>query len=250
MSKEAKLVFDITSLPTGLSPADFVRMYDQHGLVFWDSEKNGIKPKLFTGPDPSKGEETIIVDTKGKELDLETFNKEFVDHEKWDKELHYCLNSAVYYWNNYGSPAYPVTRDSEAAFLKSLNLSDLSDVKDSDDAAKLWEAQKGKVKEALKHVNKEHLQERAVVMEAMKGAYYEEVTKIEKVLADKVKLHDKNGDKLIEIEAIQNIVGKIKTVSPIPEEYSKYRNRKMKWDHHMLIATDYAVLLNIAYKLL
>jgi hypothetical protein len=132
----------------------------------------------------------------------------------------------------------------EREYLKSLGLQDIA-TQDSDDASKLWELQKAKTKEALKHITIEHLQERENAMLCLMADYHEKVTKIEAELKDSVKLHDKKGKLLTEEVRIKNLVGRIKAVSPIPLHLSSYRSKKGKWDGLMLGLTSYHELLSI-----
>lgn len=248
MNKKYKLAYDIQSLPTGLSIDMFIKVMEQHGTVFYDSEKGGLKPRIYLGDDASaKDESLLLVDAKGKEIDIDQFQKDFEFTEKWEKEMHYCKTSANYYFKNFGATKYPVTIDDEREYLKSIGLADISNEKDSDTAADLWAKQKEKTKDALKHITLEHLQERAIAMECLKAEYFENVTKIEAELKDFVKLHDKRGDLLPENQRIQNLVGRIKAVNPIPKSMGSFRNKKGKWDHQMLILSSYDSLLNI-YK--
>ena len=245
MKKELKLVYDVKSVPNGLSISDFAKIVEQHSIVFWDSSKNATKPRFYKGDNP-ESVDLLLVDTAGKEIDIERFQRDFEETEKWDKELHRCKNSAPYFFTHYGATSYPVTQSMIGEYLKSIGLAQI-EMTDSDKAEEAWAAQKEKATEAMKHIDIPFLKERGKAMEIMKGLYEEEMTKLEDALKDSVKLFDKKGLPLAEPQRVQNLVGRIKGCTPVPPEYTSYRNKKGNWDHAMLIATSYTVLLNM-YK--
>ena len=245
MKQQLKLVYDVASTPTGLSIGDFAKIVEQHHIVFWDSTKNATKPKFYKGDDP-ENVDLLLVDTQGKEIDVERFQRDFEETEKWDKELHRCKNSAPYFFTHYGATSYPVTQKMVGEYLKTIGLAQI-DMNDSEDAEAAWAAQKEKATEAMKHIDIPFLKERAKAMEIMKGLYQEQIDKLETELKDSVKLFDKKGLPLNEAQRVSNLVGRIKGITPVPVEYSSYRNKKGNWDHAMLIATSYSVLLNM-YK--
>lgn len=245
--RKLKLVYDVKSTPSGISITDIVKIMESHDVVLWDSDKEAARPRFYGLDKEGQEEDLVLVDVKGKTIDLEVFTKEYAEKEKWDKELHRCKNSPVYYFTNYGTTVYPHTQKDLRAYLETLGLEDLSGIKDSDKAAEMWKEQKAKMATAMSFVTEEHLKERAGVVEAMRVAYEEQMGKLIEEVSDSVKLHDKEGNLLPEDKQIQNLIGRIKQM-PIPADYGSYRNRKNKWDHGMLLATDYAALLNMYYN--
>jgi len=242
--RKLKLVYDVKSTPSGISITDIVKIMESHDIVLWDSEKDAARPRFYGLDKEGQEEDLVLVDVAGETIDLETYTKEYDEREKWDKEMHRCKNSPVYYFTNYGTTTYPHSQEDLRTFLKGLELEDLSGIKDSEKAAEMWKEQKAKMAEAMKFITEEHLKERSGIVEAMKVAYEEQMKTLVQELEGAVKLHDKDGNLLPEDKQVQNIIGRLKQF-PIPSEYGSYRNRKGKWDHGMLIATDYAALLNM-----
>lgn len=247
--QKAKLVYDIMSIPKGMDVGNLVKIYEQHHVIFWDSShEKGTKPKLY-GVDGTDAD-LIIVDTKGKEIDLEYYSKQFKDEEYWDKELYKCKNSPIYFWSNFGTGVWPHTSADLSVFTKSLGMEQL-EAKDSEVAAKLWEKQKAKVKKSMEFVTIEFLKERKAVIDVLKVKYEQEVKDLEKLLESHVRLVDSNNVPLTERKQQGNLIGKIRKHLPVLPKYSeKYRSNKGKWDSPMLFNTSYAELLNMFYDIL
>lgn len=238
-----KLVYDIASCPKGLDVANFTKIFEQHHVVFWDSTKGGTKPRLYS----DKGEELplAIVDMDGKELDIEMYTKAFKDKEFWEKELHYCKNSPIYYYSNYLTPEFPARSEDISAYLLSLGLEDLEQ-NDSDTAADKWEAQKARLKEVSAGITIEELQERRGVLEVLKAEFERKIKVYEESLKDVVSLFDVNGAPHPDKVRVNNLVGKIRSSKNIPEKYAdKYKNVHGRWDGPMLYQTTYPMLLEI-----
>lgn len=237
-----KLVYDIKSRPDGLDIANLTKIYEQHHLVFWDSSKDGTKPRLFGEdgePAPLK-----IVDTKGMEMDIEYYSEMFKDEEFWNKELHNCKNSPVYFFNNYGTTVWPATSEGIRGYLKSMGLEQIV-AKDDEEAKILWEKQKHKAKEVADTYTIEFLKERQAVVQGLKALYQEKVVALESIVGEKVKLVDAQQQPLSERKRIANLVGKIRASSPVHPKYGEYRNAKGRWDSPMLFTTEYSKLLEI-----
>lgn len=242
-----KLVYDIKSLPKGLDASNLVKLYQMQHLVFWDSSKEGVKPALY-GVD-SKAP-LMIVDVKGKEIDLDYYTKKFQEEEYWDKELHKARTSPVYYFSNYATTKWPVDNDDLKNYLKDIDIKRLA-AKDSEHAKKLWEEQRDKIKEATKHVTLEHLKERKAVIDSLKQIYEHRLLAMEDLLRPHVKLNDTKGEPLEAKQKALNIIEKIKRALPVPLKYTKnYRLKKGRWDLAALRATDYGVLLEMYYDIL
>ena len=139
MTKRLKLVYDIKSIPQGLDPGNLIKVWEQHHAVFWDSTKEGVKPRIYG--DDSEELVPMLVDTEGKEFDLDYYSEAFQEKEYWDKELHKCKNSPIYYWSNYGTTVWPHTSEDLGKFLQEAGLSELS-AADNEEAQKIWEKQK------------------------------------------------------------------------------------------------------------
>lgn len=239
-----KLVYDITSLPKGMTPVNLVKILENHKVVFWDSSL-GTKPKFYAGNDIKDEAEVLLVDTSGKELDIAFYEQEHKEKEFWEKELYNCNNSPIHFFKNYGTPVWPHTDEGIRNFLKELGLVDIS-VTDSADAQEAWKIQKAKLKEGLKHVTIDFLKERATVISVLKTEYQERVAALEEKLKDAVRLVDSNNVPLEPKKQISNLAEKIRSVLPVHSKYSdKYRTKKGKWDTPMLYNTDYAFLLQM-----
>lgn len=241
------MVYDIQALPQGLDPANLMRVWEQHDTVFWDSAK-GTKPRIYGNDDLELI--PIIVDTAGKELDLEFYSKEFKDKEFWEREIYNCKNSPLYYWKNYGTSVWPHKDADMTKFLEELGLAKLS-AADNEEAEKIWKEQKDKLKDAMAFVTKEHLEERKTHIDLLKKEYEDTVVKLEKIVEPFVKLVDSNNAPLTERKRCGHLIEKIKSQRPVLQKYSDtYRNDKGKWDHKILFVTDYKVLLRIFYDVL
>lgn len=240
-----KLVYDIESCPKGLDANNMIRLYQQHNVVFFDSTK-GSRPRLYAVDNEVL---PAIVDTKGDELDLEYYSKMFRDKEYWEKELHNCTNSPIYYWKHYGTNVWPHTDEDMSKFMSSIGMDKIT-AADNEEAAKLWEEQKGKMKEALKFITVDHLKERKAHIDILKKEYNEFVINMEKKLQPFVRLVDSNEIALDNKKQCSNLIQKIKSTRPVLAKYSdKYRNPKGKWDLKMLGVTDYKVLLQIFHDI-
>jgi hypothetical protein len=245
-----KLVYDMASMPKGLSPADFVKIYDNHGIVLWDSDKDGTKPKLYHDK-PNEEEnlkEVTIVDLKGKNIDFDVFEKEYIEKEKWDKELHRCVNSPLYYFKNYAATTLPVTSAKISDFLKALGLDDLVlDDSDSQSNKEKWEKQKEAMKKAMSFVDIPHLKALKASRELIEEKFAQSTIKLEKELEHIVDLKDSDGNLILEKKRVINITKVISKTKCVPEKYKDYEFKKQKgrWDKAMLGQTPYYNLLLI-----
>jgi len=237
-----KLVYDVKAVPQDLGIANMIKIFEQHRVVFWNSD-NGIKPKFFSNTDEEA--KVAIVDTTGVEIDFEQYQREFDQQMFWDKELHNCKNSPVYYFTHYGTTVYPATNKGTSLYLKSIGLTDIK-VTDSAKASAAWEKQKGKVKEAMAGIKVDHLIERKAALDILKSDYEGRIIKLEQDLKNDVILFDGTGAPLPVKKRLSNIVGKLKFLSTVPpEQFKTYRNRKRRWDTAMLLNTNYDVLLGM-----
>jgi len=236
-----KLVYDIAGLPKGLDIANFSKIFEQHHMIFWDSSKGGTKPKLYS--DKDENPELTIVYIAGKEMDIEYWSTKFKDEEFWEKELHKCKQSPIYFFQNYVTATYPARQADITAYIKDMGLDELIG-KDSTEAAKLWEVQKEKVRAAGESITVAYLQERKGIIDVLKSDYYDKVIRLEEKLKDKVRLFDSNGKPIDTKNRIVKLIEKIRT-HPIPSEYGSYRTKKQTWDSGMLYVTPYEKLLEI-----
>jgi len=247
LSKRMKLVYDVNAVPDGLDIGMLTKIYEMHNVVFWDSVKNGVKPKLY-GVD---GHESplAVVDLKGIEMNLGQYSKEFAEVEFWKKELHNCKNSPIYFWSHYGTSVWPHTSDDMSAYLKDIGMGEVV-AKDDEHAKKLWAKQKAKVKKATDTYTIEFLKERKAVVDIIKNKYDERVIALEKLLSGTVQLYAKDGQPLEPRKQVANLMEKIRKTSPVLPKYSEsYRNKKGRWDIPMLLVTNYDNLLEIFYDI-
>lgn len=244
-SLKMKLVYDVKSVPGGLGIANMIKIFEQHRVVFWDSD-NGVKPAFFALEGVPA--DLLIVDTTGKQIDFEQYEREFNTKVFWDKEIYNCKHSPIYYWNNYGTPIYPSTVEGTRKYLSSLGMKDLP-VMDSAKAKKAWDKQKEVVSKAMKFITLEHLEERKGVIDLLKAEYKQKVLGLEHLVKGEVDLFNAKGEPHEYKKRISNLVGKIKTFSPVPERWKEYRNKKRRWDGAMLYNTNYDILLEIYYAI-
>lgn len=248
LSKRMKLVYDVKAAPGGLDIGNLVKIYEMHNVIFWDSSSEGVKPKLY-GMDGHEAP-LAVVDTKGKEIDLAAYTKEFAEVEFWKKELHNCKNSPIYFWSNYGTSTWPHTTEDMSAYLKSIGMGEVV-AKDDETAKKLWEKQKAKVKVATDKYTIEFLKERKAIVDIVKNKYDERVISLQRLLKDSVSLYEKDGAELEPRKQVANIMEKIRKSLPVHPDYSdKYRTKKGRWDVPMLLVTNYDTLLEILYEVL
>jgi len=245
-----KLVYDMASMPKGLSPADFIKIYDNHGVVLWDSDNDGTKPKIYhdNPEDKTNLKEVVIVDLKGKDIDFDVFEKEYLEKEKWDKELHRCINSPLYYFKNYAAAELPVTSDKISAFLKELGLDDLTlDDSDPDTNKEKWEKQKDAMKKAMSFIDIPHLKTLKASRELVEEKFNQNTIKLEKELEHVVDLKDSEGNLILEKKRVLNLTKAISKIKYIPKKYADYEFKKQKgrWDKAMLGQTPYYNLLLI-----
>jgi len=242
-----KLVYDVKSVPEQLGVANMIKIFENHRVVFWDSD-NGIKP-VFFADDGKTPKEIVIVDTKGKEVDFEQYQREFDDAVFWDKELHNCKNSPIYYFTHYLTSEYPATNSGTKKYLQSIGMKDIT-VTDSAKAQKAWDKQKDIVKKATEDITIEFLKERKASLDILKANYEGRILDLEEKMREEIVLFDAKGEPLPAKKRVGNIVGKIKFWAPTPiESWKQYRNKKRKWDTAMLYNTNYDVLLQIANEL-
>lgn len=248
-----KLVYDINSVPKSLGIANMVKILENHRIVFWDSDL-GSKPKFFAGKDSKDEADVLIVDTTGREVDVEFYESQYKEKEFWERELHNCKNSPTYFFTNYGTPTYPHTSEGLREFMASLKLEDLTaefNSNDSDAAKEAWDLQKKKFKEGMSFITIDLLKERKAVVAAMKEEYDFKVKGLEEKLKSKVRLFDEKNIPLPEKTRVGHLVTKIKKVLPVHPAYSEtYRTKKGKWDLPVLFLTDYDVLLQMLDKVL
>jgi hypothetical protein len=247
MSKRMKLVYDVNTAPKGLDIGNLVKIYEMHNVVFWDSDRKGVKPKLY-GVDGHEAP-LAVVDLKGKEMDLGEYTKQFAEVEFWKKELHNCKNSPIYFWSHYGTSVWPHKADDMSAYLKSVGMDQVV-AKDDEEAKKLWDKQKAKVKIATDAYTIEFLKERKAVVDIVKNKYDDRVNALEKLLTGYVKLYNNDGTILEPRKQVANIMEKIRKYPVHPSYSEKYRTRKGRWDIPMLLVTNYDYLLEILYEVL
>jgi hypothetical protein len=248
MDKIVKVVYDITSTPEGLDIQNMVKIFENHHVVFWDSGKGGLKPSLY---ESDRKLPTLIVDTKGQELDIEKYSKEFAEQEFWDKELHRCQSSPMYLFSNYLTSEYPHTSAKLKVYLESIGATAI-EAKNEEEAQKLWKEQQVRVKKALSTLTKEELMEHKKRIDILKFNYEDRMAKLEAALSPGfVRLTKPNNEPLTVLKKKANIVTKIRKILPVPKKWSDtYRNKKGVWDSPILFATEYHVLINIFYDIL
>jgi len=243
-----KLVYDIKSLPQGLDPGNLTKIYEQHHLVYWDSSKGGTKPQLYG--DDDKKSPLMIVDLEGQRMNVARYAQEFSDNEFWDKELHNCRNSPMYFWANYGTPVYPHIQEDLKKYLTDIGLIDIVE-KDSEKAKVLWEKQKAKIKKVTDKYTIEFLKERKAAIDALKAEYDTKVASLETLVKEFAKLFDSTDAPIADKKRITVLTEKISRHYPILPKYRDiYRNKKGKWDRPMLFNTSYGILLEMFYDVL
>lgn len=251
-SADIRVVYDVASTPENLSMADIVKIMENHKVVLWDSNSDGVKPKLYANMVDANGEnkevDLVIVDLKGKNIDVELYTKEYEIKMFWDKELYNCMNSPTYYFSNYATTVYPATAKDTSAFMRSIGV-DKVVAKDSDEAKELWAAQRERVKEALSHITVEHLKERNSVLVVLKENYNSMCSALEDKLKPFIRLLDSNGVHLSDAKRTDNLLKEIRKYKVI-DKYAEYKTSKEKWDHHMIKATSYGVLLEMVNDVL
>ena len=244
-SKRMKLVYDINAAPAGLDIGNLVKIYESHNVIFWDSSKEGMKPKLY-GVDGHEAP-LAVVDVEGKEMNLAQFTKDFADEEFWKKELHNCKNSPIYFWSHYGTSCWPYKSAELSEYLKSIGMNDLDNTDtESVKYKKLWAKQVAKVKQTTDKFTIEFLRERKAIVDIVKNKYDEKVAALEILVKGKVKLYETDGTALEPRKQVANLMEKIRREAVLVG-FSNYRNKKGKWDVPMLLVTDYPTLLEICY---
>ena len=249
MRSTYKMIYDMASLPKQLRPEQLFKLWDMHGIVLWDSNNGGIKPAVTFVGDEDPEKEKVIVDLKGREIDFDVFEKEYLDKEIWEKELHKCVNSPIFYFKNYAATTLPITSDNISAFLKELGLDDLTLDTDSDSSQnkEKWEKQKEAMKKAMSFITIDHLKSLKTGRELIQEKYDLDVVVLEKKLESVVDLKNSEGKLILEKKRIANLVRFIAKHNLIPEQYSSYEFKKQngRWDKAMLGQTPYYNLLQI-----
>jgi hypothetical protein len=245
--RQLKVVYDVCATPKGLDIATVTKIFENHDVVFWDSSGEGLKPRIYAHDGVALT--TALVDTKGKEMDVEYYSKMFKDKEFWDKELHKCLNSPMFFFSNYGTNTWPHTDEDMKIWMGEAGIKNVEAI-DDEEAAETWKRQKESIKKALSFITLDLLKERKEVVDILKNAYNVKVNELERVLGPHVKLVDNKNVPLDSKKAIGNVAEKIWRITPIPAKWDKYRTKKNKWDKPMLFMTSYDNLLAIYYDLL
>jgi hypothetical protein len=246
-----KLVYDVKAMPEGLGLSNMVKILENHRVVFWDSTKDGLKPKFYSGVTKEDEESPVhLVDTKGKEVDMEYYERVYKETEFWKEELYKAKNSPVYFFSNYGTSVYPHTTEGIQKYLKEIGLSSIV-AEDSEKAEDAWKKQKDIVKKASEIITLELLKERAQILTVLKEEYEKIVAKLENTIKPHVRLFDSNNIPLEPKKQVGNLIEKIRKELPVLPSYSdKYRTKKGKWDSPMLFNTSYSVLLEIYNEIL
>lgn len=244
-----KLIYDVKSVPDRLPMTDMLKFYQNHDVIFWDSNK-GVKPIMYN----VGGEKVLplLVDTAGVEIDVDYYTKVLQEEEFWKKELHNCKMSPIHFWSNYGTSCWPHKDSDMREYLESHGIGEVV-AKDTDKAEELWAKQKENMRVLTDTYTIDLLKERKAAVDVFRNAYEVRVQELERLVGPKVKLVDKNNVPLELRRRIGNLVEKIRySKIPVPPQYSaKYRNPKNgKWDNAMLFVTDYDVLLKIFYDVL
>jgi len=237
--KKFKLVCDVQAMPTGMSVEQFAKLADG-GFIFYDSDK-GRRPKLYTIDGDVEQETPVFIDTKGKEVDLETIQAKWEDEEFWRKELYKCKNSPIYYFNHYYSADYKPTQESLEKYLKDIGMEATNDSGDLGEEA----VQKTKdLRESYANsITLELLKNLKPVRDSLKEDYDKETEKLKKEVVEKYELSGK-----LEEPIKEKIVNSILKVKPkeAPEKLKYYIDEKKgKWDKLLLRMTDIDILLRL-----
>lgn len=236
LKKKFKTVVDVNSIPTGMTPTQWVKLADT-GYIFYDSEKGG-RPRLFpigTIEDDVEMQPQFI-DTRGVEVSLEEVQKSWEETNFWDKELYKCKNSPLHYYTNYLSTNPKPTQAEVDEYLKTLGLAPTAD---SEDVMK-EEAKQARLKFS-ESITLQHIQDLKPVRDAIKAEYDNET--------ELYKEEARAALDAIDVEALSAkiITAIMKTPARKAEGALKeyVDERKYTWDKLMLKAIDFDVLVRL-----
>lgn len=125
VKKRFKLIYDVAATPEKISFDGVIKLADQ-GVVVYDSSK-GNRPKLVSIGTEDKETEVPVrfVDTDGIDIDVKALQERIDETKYWEKEIHRCSNSPLYYFKNYKSLKAEITIPDEKEFVASLGLTDI-----------------------------------------------------------------------------------------------------------------------------
>lgn len=243
-----RLVYDVAGTPRDLGLANVVKIFESHRVVLWDSTLDGTKPKLYgESGDLTEDNEVKIVDVIGKEIDIDAFQAEFEANEFWDKELHKCKKSPIYWYSNYASPSFPVNQKELGKWLQENGLVDIA--QDDTDKESTWAKQKEAVEKVTGAIEIDDLKRMKDRFDGLVLVYGEKLKEDEKVLEAYVNLKDSEGKSLDIKKKTSNIIAKLLKCK-IPEEYIGYtfKEQPNRWDKAMVGVTPYHILIDMLLK--
>lgn len=239
-ARNFKVILDINSRPKGIDAELWLKLMDR-GMIVYDSTE-GNRPKLYEVGTAS-GEDVIIpalVDAKGKEVNIDDFNKKLEDEEFWRKELYKCKQSPLYYFTQYGSTELKPSQEAITKFLKDTGFEAKAD---SDDAAVITERTR-KIREKFSStITLEKLQDLKPVRDSMDAEYEAITMELRVEFGEK---HDVSPTHDAEIRRrVVTSIMKTKT-KDAPESLRMYVLPKSgRWDKSLFNATDLDVLLRL-----
>lgn len=236
-----KIAYDLQAMPEGLGTDVFVKLCDG-GFIFYDSQK-GNRPKIYETGELNEKDKVVpvFIDTKGKEVNIEDFQKKLEDEEFWRKELYMCKQSPLYYFTKFASPTCKPT---QVEIDKFLTDNGFGAKKDSEEAAVVNDEIR-KVREAFsKTITLEHLKDLKPVRDKMDAEYEQETEDIQKEAA---KVFDMSSTHITGIKKrVITSIMKTKTKEASGELKNVYINESTgRWDKAMFLATDLDILLRL-----
>ena len=244
VGKRVKIVMDTRAIPNSMSAEMFVKLAEQ-GFVFWDSEL-GVKPRLFLTNDKNEEEEIVLnlVDTKGKEVDVDAFNAQYQENEYWRKEMYKCKQSPLYYFENYYCLDAEITQAQIDEFFHSIGLREqtAAESSDSEKAMQLYDAQKEAREAFAKTVDLEFLKERKPQKDLARAKFEEYCKDLTKKAKKIVGVNSKNDtafhDKAVNFICRQDVKGKY-------TDEAKNCIIKGKWDRKVVRLCETYILSRI-----
>lgn len=232
LKNRVRIVMDINAIPEFVSPRSWADTADS-GFVLWDSTKSKEKPLIYITSGDANVEIPQIVDTKGKEIDMDELNNSFEIQEFWRKELWKAKKSPVYFYTNYIATSTKPTQVEIQAYKESIGMtSGLT----QDELSKILIAQG-------KKVTLELLQELKPTRDALDQEYVEETIVLKARVSKELKVK-KDNDKLLKRRIVTNLLDRV--VDTLAEEFEHYKLPKTnKLDRPMLEATDLDVLIRL-----
>ena len=230
VKKGYKVVVDMSAIPDKMDPVTFVKLADS-GYIFYDSTK-GSRPKLYPIIDNAFEVEPVICDVNGKEVDLSTIQKLWIEQDYWDKEMFKCKASPIHYFTNYVSVSPKPTDSDISNYLEAIGLG-------KEEGDKISDEVKQKRIDYSKSINLETLK----CLKSARIVIEDKYNKVTEELYEEASELYEISSKDILVKKLHSEIMKTparKAVGLVSEFVDKKKN---SWDLQLMRVTDFDVII-------